>query len=176
MAKVAFLVMTGFFALRAQAVTAQTTVGEPQTVKLEVVLLRPQGDPKADGQRFNFRLGIDQKASMRIIAAPAETIQSSNLAPCDPSVFQQEYSQVERTVSGSANGDGRFSVTLVFTDRARAGCRVVDGVSIPVYSNRIIESVVRLGDGESADIELGPPSTGESTKVTVTLNLLKNVR
>jgi len=172
MKNVAFLVIAGLLAGGAHLAAAQTTDAERKSVGLEVVLHGTPSDTATADQPFYFRLNLDQKASLRIEADPAKATQPGSSVSCDPTVMKLEpvSTQVDSTVSAAP--DGRFTVKLVFADRARAGCRVVNGVSIPVFSNRILESVVTLRDGESTDIELRHPSTSESTKVTVTLKLM----
>ena len=70
------------------------------------------------------------------------------------------------------NSDDRWSVDLTITERTLAGCRTVNTVSIPVFSNRIIAKTVTLKSGETTQVDLHANSVrNEAIKVDVTLTM-----
>jgi len=170
MRKVLFLAVAGLLlAPGARASTGQTIAAvEPTSVRLEVVLDHFAGDTKTGSQPFAFRVGLNEKASLRVEKDTGK-VEQPVADPCPSTLSEPVGTQVETTVSPEP--EGRFTVNLVFTERLRAGCRNVNGVSIPVFSNRSIASVVRLRNGESGDVVLEGQRDGKFTRAKVTLTV-----
>jgi hypothetical protein len=143
--------------------------------KLEVVLNHFEGEAKTGTLPFLFAIGLNQKGSLRVDGNPDRANSPNAADPCpgatqSSSLMPSVGTQVDSVVSPLA--DGRFGVELTFTERARAGCRDINGLLIPVFSNRIVARSVTLKDGESKEIVFtGDPARQQSTRVTVTLTI-----
>jgi hypothetical protein len=162
MKRILVLALAGLFPGLVSA-AAQTNAAQDQKIRVQVVLDRFEADTKIGSQPFFFLLVPDEKGTLRVAAEP------SNALPCpvDRSV-QFVGTQVESTVHPKP--DGSYGVQLTFTERALAGCRDVNGVSIPVFSNRIVAHTVTLRDAEAGEILLrGDSLKKEFTRVTVTV-------
>lgn len=133
----------------------------PMPARLEGVISRFVGDTKIGSQPFSLLLKTGEKASL--------AMESTGSKACAaPEQARHVETRLDATSSSKAND--RFSLELTFTERAFAGCRTVNAVSIPVFSNRIVAKSVTLKNGETTQMDLGTGSTSsEAIKVEVTL-------
>jgi hypothetical protein len=178
MTKVLNPAITGVLILiAANSAAAQTNPAGPR-VKLQVVLNHFEGESKTGSVPFFFSLTLNQKGMLRVDADPAKATASESCtgaiqpaAQNNGSLVSMQFvgTQVEGTVVPIA--DGQFGVNLVFSERTRAGCRDVGGLSIPVFSNRIVAHVINLRSGESGEIVLENDPLRKTTKVNVTLTV-----
>jgi hypothetical protein len=157
-----------FLLVAANVAVAQTTAAGPR-VRLQVVLNQFQGDTKTRSLPFFFSLALNEKGILRVDADPTKAAMdeacTSTLQPVQSvGTVQFVGTQVESMVASLP--EGQFSVNLTFTERARAGCRNVGNLVIPVFSNRILAQSLSLKNGETREIALN-----ESTRLVVTLNL-----
>jgi hypothetical protein len=175
MKRVLNLALAGLFlgVVTAAAQPAQTNALQDQKVRVQVVLDRFEGDTKIGSQPFFFLLVPDEKGTLRVSTDADKTAQSATLACVPAGPVPPGSTQVESTVHPGT--DGRYSVTLVFTERALAGCAEVNGRSIPVFSNRIVEHGVTLRNGEPGEMLLWVDSVKKAfTRVAVTVTPAKD--
>jgi hypothetical protein len=164
--------------IAASSANAQTNPAGAR-VKLQVVLNHFEGETKTGSVPFIFSLTLNQKGILRVDADPAKAAASESCtnaiqpagAQNDGTLVYVQFvgTQVESTVVPIAGG--QFGVNLVFTERARAGCRDVGDLSIPVFSNRIVAHTINLSNGGSGEIVLENDPLRKTTKANVTLTV-----
>jgi len=93
---------------------------------------------------------------------------SSESCPSTAETGQFVGTQIEATVVPI--GDNQFGVSVVFSERGHVGCRDVNGLSIPVFSNQTIAHTINLINGEFREIVLQSDTLrNKTTKMNVTL-------
>ena len=149
---------------------AQDNPAPPMSARLEGVISRSVGETKVGSQPFSLFLKTGEKGSLTMESTGSVDSDARKLCAA-PKEAPHAGTRLDATVRPKA--DDRFSIELTITERAFAGCRTVNTVSIPVFSNRIVAKSVTLKSGETTQVDLGGSATSEAIKVDVTLVIEK---
>ena len=154
------------------ATTVFAQVKQTPRTKLEVALLRFEGEKNVDTQVFQYRLALEQQGSLKVAVPPSDAASEGVSCLNSNSRTQQLVgTQVDATVS--AADESSFKVHLVLTDRSFAGCRPVGDLEIPVFGNRTVTHDLVLKDGGSEELVMDLGETSKlKLKVRVTLTIL----
>jgi type II secretory pathway component HofQ len=143
-----------------------------QSIKLQVVLSRYEGDKKISSLPYSLLLAPGESGNVRTGAEmPVPTAAFTPSGTTTSYTMQQVGSQIEATVTPTA--DGKFKLNLNVTDRAVVAGPTQGGVpNVPSFRNNSTNSKAILSNGETVQfISAADKAGGETFRIEVTLTV-----